>query len=698
MTNAVELRTHRCSAERNLVASGDPAIPQRRTRVAGSLMFGAMWSVERRCRAGVGGMLMLSGMLSGVFGLMVAASGASAQQYDPLSRSIPTGSPLGGSASSGQSQQTDGSDQRQSTVSPYPTAQRMGPTQIEGADPTAIANRDNPATIRAGTTVSLAGANATPPPPNEFERFVAQRLGRPLPRFGADLIVPAIRSYAVPTNTVVPASYRLSAGDEIFIGLTGSTEGSVTRQIDSNGRIFLPKVGSINLTGVAYGDLKSVIERAIAVRYRGFDVSVAVTRLRGFRVYVTGFANNPGAYTVDSLSTLVNAIFAAGGPSAGGSFRSVRLIRNGELVTDFDLYAFLQDGDRSRDATLQNGDVLSIPPLGPQVALTGSVNREAIFEAKPGETLNDLLRYAGGTSDLADANRLILYKLANAASVGAVEVRRDAYAAAPVSGGDVVQVLSTGTLATPLERQTVVVRIEGEVDKPGNYVVAPTTSLDQIVALAGGFTRRAYVFGTNLRRLSVRAQQRDSFQEAIRQLETSIAAAPLTAGNVLTADQSAQQIAAGRAVLERLRQAEPDGRIVLPVRPDGTNLPTTLALENNDTIYIPPRPVTVGVFGAVYRPASFLLDEARPLRVRDYIDQAGGTLRAADKRDIFVVHANGAVISKRAGALSERILPGDVIFVPTKTQNVSLLQKIAQITSILFSTGLNVAALAALSN
>lgn len=635
--------------------------------------------------------------LWGAFGLIGIADCASAQQYDPLSRSVPSGSPLGSTAPS--AGQTGGNAQEsKTTVSPYPTTARLGPTQIDGFDPTATASNDNPAAIRAGVPAGQAGATATPPPPNEFERFVQQRLGRALPRFGADLIVPAIRSYAVPTTTVVPASYKLSAGDEIFIGLTGSTEGSVTRQIDSNGRIFLPRVGSINLAGVAFGDLKTVIERAVSVRYRGFDVSVAVTNLRGFRVYVTGFANNPGAYTVDSLSTLVNAIFAAGGPAAGGSFRSVQLIRNGELVTDFDLYAFLHDGDRSRDATLQNGDVITVAPLGPQVALTGSVNREAIYEARRGETLDDLLRYAGGVTDLADRDRLILYKLANAASVGAVEVRRDAYAAAPISGGDVVQILATGTLVNPLERQTVVVRIDGEVNKPGNYVVAPTTPLDQVVALAGGFTRRAFVFGTNLQRLSVRAQQRESFAEAIRQLETSIAAAPLTSGGVLSADQSAQQIAAGAAVLERLRQAQPDGRIVLPVRPDGSNLPGALALENNDTIYVPPRPVTVGVFGAVYRPASFLLEEGRPRRVRDYIDQAGGTLRAADKRDIFVVHANGGVISKRAGALSERILPGDVIFVPTKTQNVSLLQKIAQITGILFQTGLNAAALATLTD
>jgi protein involved in polysaccharide export with SLBB domain len=501
----------------------------------------------------------------------------------------------------------------------------------------------------------------------------------------------------VPTTTTVPAGYKLGPGDEIFIGLSGSIEGSVSRQIDSNGRVFLPRVGQINLAGVSYGDLKDVIERAVGVRYRGFNVSVAVTRLRGIRVFVTGFANNPGSYTVDSLSTLVNAIFAAGGPSAGGSFRSVRLIRSGETISDFDLYGFLRNGDRSRDAVLQNGDVLYIAPLGEQVALTGSVNQEGIYEARPGESLDDLLRYAGGATALADPDRLILYKLSNANTVGGVQVARESYAAQPIVGGDIVQLLAKGTLATPLERQTVVVRIEGEVNRPGNYVVQPGTSLDQVLQLAGGTTPRAYIYGTNLQRVSVRRQQRESYEEALRQLEVTLAGAPLTSDTTLSVEQAAAQAAAGRTLLERLRQQQPDGRIVLPIQPDGSGLPSSLALENNDAIIVPPRSSTVGVFGAVYRPASFLIEGQRPQRVRDYLAQAGGTLRLADTRDIFVVHANGAVVSKRSGALSQYVLPGDIVFVPTKTQNVSLLARIGQISSILFQGALSAATVVAVT-
>lgn len=639
--------------------------------------------------------------------LVAMSSTAPAQQYDTTGRNVPYGSPLGSDQQGQQTGQTGQTQQTQSSTYPLP-AERVGPTQIEDNSASSSAQLRGEDALDATGTSNVRGVAANrqqtlnqlpvlPPPPNEFERFIQQRLGRPLPRFGAGLIVPSSRTYSVPTTTTVPAGYKLGPGDEIFIGLSGSIEGSVSRQIDSNGRVFLPRVGQINLAGVSYGDLKDVIERAVGVRYRGFNVSVAVTRLRGIRVFVTGFANNPGSYTVDSLSTLVNAIFAAGGPSAGGSFRSVRLIRSGETISDFDLYGFLRNGDRSRDAVLQNGDVLYIAPLGEQVALTGSVNQEGIYEARPGESLDDLLRYAGGATALADPDRLILYKLSNANTVGGVQVARESYAAQPIVGGDIVQLLAKGTLATPLERQTVVVRIEGEVNRPGNYVVQPGTSLDQVLQLAGGTTPRAYIYGTNLQRVSVRRQQRESYEEALRQLEVTLAGAPLTSDTTLSVEQAAAQTAAGRTLLERLRQQQPDGRIVLPIQPDGSGLPSSLALENNDAIIVPPRSSTVGVFGAVYRPASFLIEGQRPQRVRDYLAQAGGTLRLADTRDIFVVHANGAVVSKRSGALSQYVLPGDIVFVPTKTQNVSLLARIGQISSILFQGALSAATVVAVT-
>ena len=381
---------------------------------------------------------------------MLAAGGASAQ----FSQRSPYGSPFG--------QQQDGQDKNDKSSS--------SSTVNQGVDPIAGGsnNRIDPVEItdRAPTTPLIPSADSAvakftklPPKPNEFEQFIERAVGHRLPRFGADLMLPGDRDFAMPATATVPPDYILNVGDIVTISLTGSTEGSVEREIDTDGAIFLPKVGAIHLAGVRYGDLRQAVSNAVGRQYRGYDVTVGIRRLRGVRVYVTGFANNPGAFTVNSLSTLVNAVLAAGGPASGGSFRSVKLYRRGRLVSDFDLYQLILRGDHRGDAILQNEDTLVIPPVGPQVAVTGSVNAEAIYELKPGETVADVLAFAGGTNVMADRSRVILYKLEDRATTGSRELPIASLAATPASGGDLLQVLSDGSLQQSIVRQSAIVRV-----------------------------------------------------------------------------------------------------------------------------------------------------------------------------------------------------------------------------------------------
>lgn len=633
----------------------------------------------------------------GLFGL-IALVPLSAQVVDPLNPNVPSGSPLGTPGAP-----APGAQGNSTIVVAQPSAPPQ-PVEIDEGRADRSATDDSG---DEGTTSSRQGdRRATgitaaqdvvrrPETPSEFERYVGARLGRRLPRFGADLIVPGSRDFATPATASVPPSYILNVGDEINVGLTGSTEGSIGLVIDTDGRVFIPRVGAVTLAGVRYGDLRQTLLRAIGRQYRDFEVSASIGRLRGVRVYVTGFANNPGAYTVSSLSTLLNATLAAGGPSAGGSFRSIQLFRNGEMVTDFDLYDLVRNGDRSRDAILQNEDILFIPPVGQQVALAGSVNQEAIYEAREGETLGDLIRYGGGFNALADPSRAIVYSIANLDTIGGEQLTTAELAVKPARGGDIVQVLSLGTLARPLERQAVLVRVEGEVARPGNYYVQAGTPLSQVMAQAGGVTSRAFVYGTRFERFSVREQQRASFIEAVEQLEVSLAAAPITGDQTIDPATRAQQLAAARQVLERLRRTEPDGRMVLDLAPNAAEVTVDFALENNDRIVVPSRPSTVGVFGAVYRPASFLIDEGQPAqRVRDYLRRAGGRLRVGDGGALFVVRANGSVVSKRNGALDATVLPGDVIFVPTRTQGSTFWQRFRDISQFLFGAGVTAAVIA----
>lgn len=621
--------------------------------------------------------------------LFVASPSMSQVQQPNPGGTIPQGSPL--DPSSSLPSQPSGNESQSSRSMTISGNQPFSPTSV--ADPRTSSNLLSlEDLIKAQQEVLDRSTRAkSPPAPSDFEKYVERVIGRKLPRFGQDLVLPAQRDFAAPSTASVPPDYRLNVGDTVIIYLTGSVEGSVEREIDTNGRIYLPSVGNIEVAGVRYADLRDRIAAAVGRQYRGYSVGVGIKKLRGLRVYVTGFANNPGAFTVSSLSTIANAVFQAGGPSSGGSFRSVKLYRNGGEVADFDLYDLLRGGNRVNDAVLQNEDVLFIPPAGEQVAVIGSVHQEAIYEAKPGETLEQMLAAAGGPNVIADPSRVIVYHAHDPANVGPREISRAAAASTEVVGGDIIQMLSTGNLVRPIAQQSVLVRVEGEVYRPGNYYVPPNTPLITVMTMAGGLTPRAFAFGTKLSRQSVREQQREGYSDAIKQLELTLAAAPLTPDSSLTVAERAQQLAGARAVLERLKAAEPDGRVVMDVAPGSRLLPSNVLLENNDQITVPPRSTTVGVFGAVYRPASFLLEDGRRIRVRDYIDRAGGVIRAADRSGIFVVRANGAVVSRRSGALNAYVLPGDVIFVPVKTNAGSFWTKLREISTSLFQVGLSAA-------
>jgi protein involved in polysaccharide export with SLBB domain len=537
-----------------------------------------------------------------------------------------------------------------------------------------------------------------PPQPGEFEAFVKKNLGRDLPRFGAKLILNGSKGFATPANATVPPDYRLNPGDELLVGVTGAVETNLRLTVDSDGRIFIPRVGPVSVAGARYGDLAAAITRRFAEQFNNVKVSVVISHLHGLTVYVTGYAVSPGAYTVSSLSTMVDAVLAAGGPAAGGSFRDIELLRDGRAVSSLDLYDLLLKGDKSHDAVLQNEDVLYLAPAGPEVAVTGSVNSEAIYEAKPGETLGDMIRDAGGLNSLADPSRVIVRRLADLDAAGSQQLPYDKALSFPAEGGDIVRILSLADVSRPQERQAILATIEGEVDHPGRYYLKPGSTMADLLAAAGGLTQGAFVYGAALDRESVRRQQEVSFERALDEMQFAAATAPLSSlGGVDAATASVRQAAVSK-VIDQLRLQKPDGRLILPIPYGASSLQSDLPLENYDHINVPPRPKTVGVFGSVYEAGSFQYGEGT--RLGDYLKLAGGARKhVSDGGQIFVVRANGSVLStQQAHNLTDRpAYPGDVIYVPIRT-GPSTLDKIKEISSIVFQFGLSAAAIAVLAN
>ena len=241
--------------------------------------------------------------------------------------------------------------------------------------------------------------------PGEFEQFI-QRITNDLTlrRYGSELVLdPALGRQPVNEgDSRVPPDYVVAPGDELLVTIWGSVDADLRLLVDRAGRINIPRVGTVLVSGLPLSDIASAIDKQARKSFKNFEVSVSIGQLRNIRVFVTGFATKPGAYTVSALSTLSSVLFTrAGGPAQAGSFRNIELRRGGKLKGQFDLYELMIFGRREADQALQADDVIHVGPVSRQVALVGSVNKPAIFELKSGETVADLVAMGGGLNSVA---------------------------------------------------------------------------------------------------------------------------------------------------------------------------------------------------------------------------------------------------------------------------------------------------------
>lgn len=540
---------------------------------------------------------------------------------------------------------------------------------------------------------------AQPPmrPATDFERLASGgNGGRPLWRFGTEPRTTAADREGSAGLVRVPPDYPVQVGDELLVNVWGSVEGEWRLTVDRGGRIVLPRVGPVAVAGVAASQLAERLRARLQLVYRGFDLGVAINDVAPIRVRATGFVEDPGDRVWPGLITLSRALARLDVSATGGSLRQVRLRRDGVEVTVFDRYALLAQGRDGDDPMLLPGDVVHVEAVGPQVAVFGAVNRSAVFETLPGNTLADALQLAGGFSAIADGDRVELERRRGDDPSRVVQLRWPEDAAFALADGDLLRVPSRMEAARPSLQGNKRLRIEGEVMRPGDYVLPPEASLADALAAAGGPTDAAFLFGTELRRERVRLLQEANYLRALQELE----AEALRLGTVRGAggENPQAQEAALRELIARLRLRRPEGRLVLDLAPDAEVLPS-LVLEDGDVVRVPPRSQSVGVFGTVYNAGSFVHDRTRSLG--DFLARAGGPTAAADAGAMFVVRANGSVLSARQGGWwsgraqfeAEPALPGDTVFVPERLDRVTFAQGAKDWTQILYQLGIGLAAL-----
>jgi protein involved in polysaccharide export with SLBB domain len=314
---------------------------------------------------------------------------------------------------------------------------------------------------------------------SQFQKFISENTGKVLPIFGAEFFANAPATFAPILNSPVPSDYPLGPGDELMIRGWGTIDIDFRATVDRNGTINIPTIGSVVLAGVKASDAENVIRNAVARLYKGVTVSVNFGQLRAITVYVVGQASRPGTYTVSSLSTLVTALFASGGPNANGSMRRVQVKRGGKVAAELDLYSFIAKGDKSADIKLLDGDTIYIPPAGGYVALVGKVNSPAIYELKSSnDNVGSVLDVAGGLPVVADPRRAYLERIdptrSHPRSVEEFALNGEGLQR-PLKNGDVLNVTSI----TPDFSNAVILR--GNVDQPVRASFKPGMRVSDLI-------------------------------------------------------------------------------------------------------------------------------------------------------------------------------------------------------------------------
>jgi protein involved in polysaccharide export with SLBB domain len=314
--------------------------------------------------------------------------------------------------------------------------------------------------------------------------------------FGYDFFSNSNVSFTPSVNMAVPNNYQIGPGDEIMIDLWGASEITYKATVNNSGSIKIDGIGFVFINGFTLEDAsKKIISKlkkkhagisADSTSYNKINTNITVSKIRTVQVNIIGAVKTPGTYALNSLSTVLNALYVAGGPTKMGTFRDIQLIRANKLVATLDVYQYLLSGTQEGNLKLQDQDVLLVTPYKNIVTVEGAVKRAGIYELKDGQTLAELVQYFGGFTPVAYTNLLTVERLNGSQK----EIREVAFTEAKdftMQGGDKLVVQEI------LDRYKNKITIQGEVYRPGSFELFEKMSLKTLIEKAEGITPEAFL-------------------------------------------------------------------------------------------------------------------------------------------------------------------------------------------------------------
>jgi polysaccharide biosynthesis/export protein len=364
--------------------------------------------------------------------------------------------------------------------------------------------------------------------------------GQGLKTFGLETFRRTSTRFQVTQSGPVDANYRLGSGDLLVLILTGDVEQAYSLDVNREGFIVIPQVGQVHVANLTLGQLQEVLYSRLGRVYSGIRrgprattrFQVSVGRLRNIQVYVIGDVVRPGAYQISAAGTVLTALYSAGGPTANGSFRKIDVRRGNTLVDSLDIYDYLLHGINRSDLRLESGDVVFVPVHGGLAKVAGEVNRPAVYELRPHETLRDLIGFAGGFGPAAYQARVRIHRILPpetrgpggrarvVVDVGADQLTGGVVPGVPMAPGDSVTVLALA------ERLRGYVTVKGNVWVEGQVGFTPGMKLSDAIRTAGGprpdvYLDRILVSRTN--EDSTRVQLRSAFADSTGRIADDLA-------------------------------------------------------------------------------------------------------------------------------------------------------------------------------
>lgn len=507
-----------------------------------------------------------------------------------------------------------------------------------------------------------------------------------LTRFGDDFFNTLITSYS-PLNDPNPSNtYILDVGDILGINIIGNNFSNSSVEISRDGSITIPKIGSTKIAGLELSLAVNHIEKFVNERSLGSQVYVSIENIKDIQVLVIGGIESKGVYTLTGNTNILHIINKANGIAENGSYRDISVLRNGNIVKEYDLYEIFISGKITNDFQFISGDTVKVGFIKHEVSISGGINNPAIYEYKAGNSIKDIIDMAGGLLPYANKNSIGLER-SNNDDYSSLIIGYEEFAEVLVEPMDNIFVYSF----KPKPKSAYTVNISGSVNKPGTYDLSEGSKLSELIAQAGGYKNDAYSFGAQLYRKDLIKKE-----EAIRQkLLDSLLNNEF---NRLTSPVDAQFF------YEKLKNNKPVGRLNVEFDQDSLRMDPSkdTLLKNGDEIIVPSFPNYISVYGEVNVPGSFIYKNE--LDIMGYIDNAGGTNYFADIERIVLLSPNGKsylVNNSFFGKLKKGdiiLYPGSMIYVPRKFVYIDRTTYISRIAPIFSSLALSIASLNSLNN